>query len=272
MRRRRPGAWIVSEVISDDRVIELLLRNNASYVPTLWVYPRPEAMRNLAIVSEAGVRIVLGSDSFAPTITVPGVVTGMFGANSIVEAERMVEAGVGPIEVLRSATSRAAVHLERKDIGVVAVGACADLVMFQADPTQSITNWKDSARGRRPGPGGRERRSGRALSHRPRAHPRATGVRELAPRYEAQWPATFTKRDADISSCHQRSAHGDLRAAHVTSGVGGEIQRRFGNLFRAPEAAHRYQLGELAKVVRIVFTQHGRIDEAGRIVLTRIAL
>lgn len=134
---------IVSEVISDDRVIELLLRNNASYVPTLWVYPRPEAMRNLAIVSEAGVRIVLGSDSFAPTITVPGVVTGMFGANSIVEAERMVEAGVGPIEVLRSATSRAAVHLERKDIGVVAVGACADLVMFQADPTQSITNWKD---------------------------------------------------------------------------------------------------------------------------------
>jgi imidazolonepropionase-like amidohydrolase len=100
-------------------------------------------MRNLAIVSEAGVRIVLGSDSFAPTITVPGVVTGMFGANSIVEAERMVEAGVSPIEVLRSATSRAAVHLERKDIGVVAVGACADLVMFQADPTQSIANWKD---------------------------------------------------------------------------------------------------------------------------------
>ncbi len=134
---------IVGEVISDDRVIELLLRNDASYVPTLWVYPTPEAMRNVALVSEAGVRVVLGSDSFSPTITVPGVDAGMFGANSIVEAERMVQAGMTPLEVLRSATSRAAVHLRRKDIGVVAVGACADLVLFRGDPTESVGNWKE---------------------------------------------------------------------------------------------------------------------------------
>lgn len=52
---------IVGEVISDDRFIELLLRNNASYVPTLWVYPVPEAMQNLATVSRAAGRAALGS-------------------------------------------------------------------------------------------------------------------------------------------------------------------------------------------------------------------
>ena len=133
---------VVGEVISDHRVIDLLLKNDASYVPTLWVYPTPEAMRNLALVSEAGVRVVLGSDSFSPAITVTGVVAGMFGANSIVEAERMVQAGMTPLDVLRSATSRAAVHLQRKDIGTVAVGACADLVLFRGDPTESVDNWK----------------------------------------------------------------------------------------------------------------------------------
>src|ERR1700732_1326885 len=98
---------IVGEVISDDRFIELLLRNNASYVPTLWVYPIREAMRNLATVSQAGVRGALGSDSFAPTIKIEGFDSGNFGANSIVEAERMVASGLSAIDVLRTATSQA---------------------------------------------------------------------------------------------------------------------------------------------------------------------
>lgn len=133
---------VVGSDMSGDRVIDLLLRNDASYVPTLWVYPTPEAMRNLARVSEADVRVVLGSDSFSPAISVPGVVSGMFGANSIVEAERMVEAGMTPLEVLRSATSRAAIHLQRQDIGSITVGACADLVLFRDDPAASVDNWK----------------------------------------------------------------------------------------------------------------------------------
>ena len=133
---------VVGEVISDDRVIDLLLKNDASYVPTLWVYPTPEAMQNVKLVSDAGVRVVLGSDSFSPGISVPGVISGMFGENSIVEAERMVQSGMTPLDVLRSATSRAAVHLRREDIGTVAVGKCADLVLFRGDPTESVENWK----------------------------------------------------------------------------------------------------------------------------------
>lgn len=66
----------------------------------------------------------------------------MFGANSVVEAERMVSAGMTPLEVLRSATSCAAIHLGSKDLGVVSIGTSADLVLFRGDPAKSIDNWK----------------------------------------------------------------------------------------------------------------------------------
>jgi imidazolonepropionase-like amidohydrolase len=134
---------IVDAAITDHRVIDLLLANDASYVPTLWVYPRAEAMRNLATVRDAGVRIVLGSDSFAPTIQLEGVECGAFGANSIVEAERMAKAGLTPLEILRSATGQAAVHLGRTDIGRVVEGAAADLVLLRRDPLASVENLKN---------------------------------------------------------------------------------------------------------------------------------
>jgi imidazolonepropionase-like amidohydrolase len=112
-------------------------------VPTLWVYPVPEAMQNLATVSQAGVRVALGSDSFAPTIKIEGIDSGNFGANSIVEAERMVTSGLSAIDVLRAATSQAAVHLQRDDIGAIGEGKRADMVLFQKDPTETVQNWKN---------------------------------------------------------------------------------------------------------------------------------
>ncbi|CCW17791.1 amidohydrolase family protein [Sphingobium indicum BiD32] len=133
---------VVATRISDKRFIDLLLKNDASYVPTLWVYPRAEAMHNLALVRDAGVRIVLGSDSFAPTVQIEGLESGMFGANSIVEAERMALSGLTATEILRSATGLAAVHLGRSDIGVIAEGRQADLLLLQADPTVSVENLK----------------------------------------------------------------------------------------------------------------------------------
>lgn len=129
---------IVGEDISDDRVFELLLKNDATYVPTMWVYPTPEAHRNVARISEAGARIALGTDSFSPTIKVEGVDAGQYGSNSIVEAKRMVNAGLSPLQVMRAATSQAAKHLGRDDIGLVAEGRKADLVVFQGDPTSDI--------------------------------------------------------------------------------------------------------------------------------------
>jgi imidazolonepropionase-like amidohydrolase len=134
---------VVDAVMSDNRVIDLLLENDASYVPTLWVYPREEAMRNLAMVRDAGVRVVLGSDSFAPTIQIEGLDSGMFGANSIVEAERMAKAGLTPLDILRSATGQASVHLGRPELGRITEGAEADLLLLAGDPTLSVQNLKN---------------------------------------------------------------------------------------------------------------------------------
>jgi cytosine/adenosine deaminase-related metal-dependent hydrolase len=119
-RRSGPGT---ARHASTHRFVDLLLRNNASYVPTLWVYPVPEAMQNLATVSQAGVRVAVGSDSFAPTIKIEGFDSGNFGANS--------------------ATSQAAVHLQRDDIGAIGEGKRADMVLFQKDPTETVRNWKN---------------------------------------------------------------------------------------------------------------------------------
>ncbi|KEQ53910.1 Amidohydrolase family protein [Sphingobium chlorophenolicum] len=136
---------IVGEDISDDRVFELLLRNDATYVPTLWVYPTPEAHRNVGRVAAAGVRVALGTDSFSPTIKVEGVDAGQYGSNSIVEAQRMVKGGLSPLEVMRTATVQAARHLGRDDIGSVAEGLKADLVVFRGNPAADIENlWNPS--------------------------------------------------------------------------------------------------------------------------------
>lgn len=134
---------VVGERITDNRVIELLRQNDATYVPTLWVYPTPEALHNLAMVRDAGVRIALGSDSFVPTIKFEGIESGTFGANSIVEAERMTTAGLTPTEVLQAATRQAAVHLGRDDLGSIAEGKLADLVLLKGDPTVSVQNLKN---------------------------------------------------------------------------------------------------------------------------------
>lgn len=134
---------VVGEPISDDRLFGLLRRNDASYVPTLWIYPVPDGMRNLARVRDAGVRIVLGSDSFTPTVTLPGIESGRFGANSLVEAERMEAAGLAPIEVLRAATGAAAIHLSRDDTGSLRAGKRADMVLYRKDPTASTRHLRD---------------------------------------------------------------------------------------------------------------------------------
>ena len=51
----------------------------------------------------------------------------------------MVEFGMPPMEAIQSATSRAAVMLDREGkIGVVAPGAFADIVAVGADPLRDI--------------------------------------------------------------------------------------------------------------------------------------
>ena len=52
----------------------------------------------------------------------------------------MVKAGMTPVQTLVAGTSAAAQHCGRPDLGAVAPGKCADLILLTADPTRDISN------------------------------------------------------------------------------------------------------------------------------------
>jgi len=89
----------------------------------------------LGTLAEAGVRILLGTDS--PQIfSVPG-----FSIHS--EMESYVAAGMTPFEVLASGTRIVAEHVSRggrlpADFGVIERGRRADLVLLEANPLEDI--------------------------------------------------------------------------------------------------------------------------------------
>jgi imidazolonepropionase-like amidohydrolase len=54
------------------------------------------------------------------------------------ELEFYVEAGMSPLEALRTATVNAAALLGRPDLGTVEAGALADFVVLRDDPLENI--------------------------------------------------------------------------------------------------------------------------------------
>jgi imidazolonepropionase-like amidohydrolase len=80
----------------------------------------------------AGVRLLAGSDSLDRYVFV--------GASLHEELKMLVEAGLTPLEALQAATRNPADFLGRKDLGVIAAGNRADLVLLDADPLQNIAN------------------------------------------------------------------------------------------------------------------------------------
>jgi imidazolonepropionase-like amidohydrolase len=130
---------VTVEPITDDTLIDLMLERDITYTPTLWIddATHPHARGNLKKVADAGVTIVLGSDTFSGR--------GLFGANTLDEAELMVAAGMTPIQSLVAGTSAAARQCVRADLGEVASGKRADLIMLTADPTRDIGNLRSLA-------------------------------------------------------------------------------------------------------------------------------
>lgn len=88
---------------------------------------------NLVSLHEAGVPIVLGTDAGNPLT--------LHGPSVFPELEAMQAAGLTPSEVLVAATSNAAAALGREnDLGRVAPGFVADLVILERDPTVTAAN------------------------------------------------------------------------------------------------------------------------------------
>ncbi|MFI1838465.1 amidohydrolase family protein [Streptomyces olivaceoviridis] len=127
---------VTVEPLTDHSLIDLMLEHGITYTPTLWIDDaHPDARGNLKKVAEAGVHIALGSDTFSGR--------GLFGANTLEEAELMVAAGMTPTQVLAAGTSGAARQCVRPDLGTVAPGKHADLLVLNADPTADIGNLRD---------------------------------------------------------------------------------------------------------------------------------
>ena len=83
---------------------------------------------------EKGVLLLAGTDTGANPLCFPGV-----GVHN--ELEALVEAGLSPLEALKTATLNPALFLEiKKDYGTVSVGKMADLVLLEQNPLEDISN------------------------------------------------------------------------------------------------------------------------------------
>ena len=130
----------------DDAAIAQILKQGTWYVPTLSVYytdwgpaDTPDGKRDRLRASahevsfkkalKAGVKIVFGTDMGGIPWTEP------IGQ----EFTRMVEFGMSPMDAIQSATSRAAVMLDKEgEIGAITPGAYADIIAVGGDPLKDI--------------------------------------------------------------------------------------------------------------------------------------
>src|SRR3989449_2047166 len=97
--------------------------------------PKPSAiaLQNLRRIWHAGIPVVMGTDA--------GNIGTLHGPSLFREMEIMTQAGLTPLQVLRSATSNGskAMGMER-DIGTLAARKLADLVILDADPLADVMN------------------------------------------------------------------------------------------------------------------------------------
>jgi len=90
-------------------------------------------MRIMTALYKGGVRILLGSDA-PQQFNVPGF-------SIYPEMRRMADAGMTTFDILRSGTAAVGEYLEGKqNVGTIAVGQRADLILLDANPLQGLGN------------------------------------------------------------------------------------------------------------------------------------
>ena len=95
--------------------------------------PSDFAMMNLRKVWDAGIPVAMGTDA--------GNIGTLHGPSVFREMSLMQQAGLTPLEVLRSATvygAKAARH--ENDVGIIDTGRLADMVLLDADPLIDVIN------------------------------------------------------------------------------------------------------------------------------------
>ena len=88
---------------------------------------------NVLTLFKAGVQIGFGTDSGATPLRIPG-----FAEHH--ELALLVQAGLTPVQAIRTATTNAAALLRLKDRGVIEAGKLADLLIVDGNPAQNIAD------------------------------------------------------------------------------------------------------------------------------------
>jgi Amidohydrolase family len=107
-----------------ERMAKLVREHRAPKLPEM-------QLRNLMTAWNAGITVVMGTDA--------GNIGTVHGPGVLREMVLMQRAGLTPLQVLQSATVNAA-EVIGSDIGVIAPGKRADLVVLDADPLRDVEN------------------------------------------------------------------------------------------------------------------------------------
>jgi len=102
------------------------------------IKPPTVAEQNLRKLWDAGIPIDMGTDA--------GNVGTLHGPSVFREMALMRDAGLTPLEVLRTTTTNGALAMGRTDLGAIAPGKLADLVLLDADPLADVGNFSHAER------------------------------------------------------------------------------------------------------------------------------
>jgi len=138
--------WSDADVARFAALAPLTARAGVWNCPTLAIYvelakqhsaaDREAIVRNRRLfvraLSDAGARILLGTDA--------GIDVVAPGTSAHDELRELAAAGLTPFDALRAGTTSAAEFLGMPDVGRVAVGAKADLLLLRANPLVDVQN------------------------------------------------------------------------------------------------------------------------------------
>jgi imidazolonepropionase-like amidohydrolase len=102
-----------------------------------------DILATVGALHRAGVEILAGSDVSAPLVEWGGLA---HGASLHHDLQLLVQAGLTPVEALRSATSLPTQRFSLDDRGRIAPGLRADILMVEGDPTTDISSTLSIAR------------------------------------------------------------------------------------------------------------------------------
>jgi imidazolonepropionase-like amidohydrolase len=126
----------VPELLKDPKRQETFRNSNGWKTGQQYKAGLEVAKKNLKTLVDRGVRIAMGTDTGPP-----GRFQGFF---EHLELEMMVDAGLTPMQALVSATGDAArCHRKAGEIGSLAAGAAADLLILDANPLENIRNMRN---------------------------------------------------------------------------------------------------------------------------------